>query len=291
MKEQKQKASLYLILFVSVVITLIVMFVSTFLIYFMGPNSDGRDLERFGQVGDFFGGMLNPALAFASLIALLYTIRIQSEELKLTREEFSKSVKAQEQLVRENRQQQKTAVLSQASQFVANRYLEKITKAQSIFDSGIYDLPSFGSRRFKVIPKLVFDHLVQMKMTFDLDMAEQNLDLAIIEYCQEWNIHDIPLFCILFNKSMHEIEVNVSSAFKCGNELESLSKKMHVEELSRSIHSVSVVDIGWLYGACAFTKEHVREIVFASNHENQLTADLVHHARSFLETCGGQCYD
>lgn len=44
--------------------------------------------EQWGQMGDFFGGMLNPILAFASFIALLYTIRIQSEELKLTRAEL-----------------------------------------------------------------------------------------------------------------------------------------------------------------------------------------------------------
>lgn len=51
--------------------------------------------EQWGQMGDFFGGMLNPILAFASFIALLYTIRIQSEELRLTREEFKNSVDAQ----------------------------------------------------------------------------------------------------------------------------------------------------------------------------------------------------
>lgn len=40
-----------------------------------------------GQMGDFFGGMLNPILAFASFIALLYTIRIQSQEIKEAKEE------------------------------------------------------------------------------------------------------------------------------------------------------------------------------------------------------------
>lgn len=53
---------------------------------------------EWGQMGDFFGGMLNPILAFASFIALLSTIRIQSEELRLTREEFTKSSKAQQEL-------------------------------------------------------------------------------------------------------------------------------------------------------------------------------------------------
>lgn len=56
---------------------------------------------EWGVIGDFFGGMLNPILAFASFMALLYTIRIQSEELKLTREEFKKSVEAQKRIANE----------------------------------------------------------------------------------------------------------------------------------------------------------------------------------------------
>lgn len=63
------------------------------------------EIEHWGQMGDFFGGMLNPLLAFSSFIALLYTIRIQSDELKLTREEFAKSAEAQKELVKETENQ------------------------------------------------------------------------------------------------------------------------------------------------------------------------------------------
>ncbi len=59
----------------------------------------------YGQMGDFFGGLLNPVLAFASFMALLYTIQIQSKqleisanELKETKEEIAASRKAQEDL-------------------------------------------------------------------------------------------------------------------------------------------------------------------------------------------------
>lgn len=52
------------------------------------------DHERWGQVGDFFGGVLNPSFSFLSLIALLLTLRFQSEELKLTRNELEQSTKA-----------------------------------------------------------------------------------------------------------------------------------------------------------------------------------------------------
>lgn len=64
-----------------------------------GGKIEYSGIGAWGPVGDFFGGMLNPVLAFASFIALLYTIRIQSEELRLTRDELSKSVMAQQQLV------------------------------------------------------------------------------------------------------------------------------------------------------------------------------------------------
>ncbi len=55
------------------------------------------DTEHFGQFGDFIGGTLNPILAFLSFMALLYTIKIQTDELKLSREELEGSRIAQEE--------------------------------------------------------------------------------------------------------------------------------------------------------------------------------------------------
>lgn len=48
----------------------------------------------YGQMGDFFGGLLNPVLAFASFMALLYTIKIQTDELQLTRAELERAANA-----------------------------------------------------------------------------------------------------------------------------------------------------------------------------------------------------
>lgn len=44
-------------------------------------------IEKLGQFGDFFGGVLNPLLSFMALLGVLYTIRIQGQELKEAREE------------------------------------------------------------------------------------------------------------------------------------------------------------------------------------------------------------
>ena len=70
----------------------------------------GDTADVWGQMGDYFGGMLNPIFAFASFMALLYTIRIQSEELRMTREELSKSAAAAQlsaELEKQNLEQQR----------------------------------------------------------------------------------------------------------------------------------------------------------------------------------------
>ncbi|MDN5054416.1 putative phage abortive infection protein [Aliarcobacter butzleri] len=63
-------------------------------------------IEKLGQVGDFIGGALNPLFALFSFILLLMTVKIQNkalknsqEELKLTREELSRSANAQEKQI------------------------------------------------------------------------------------------------------------------------------------------------------------------------------------------------
>lgn len=53
--------------------------------------------DHFGQFGDFIGGTLNPILAFLSFMALLYTIKIQTEELEATRKELEGSRIAQQE--------------------------------------------------------------------------------------------------------------------------------------------------------------------------------------------------
>ena len=49
--------------------------------------SNPTQLAYMGQIGDFFGGVLNPLLSFMALIAVLFTIKIQSQELKEAKEE------------------------------------------------------------------------------------------------------------------------------------------------------------------------------------------------------------
>ncbi len=54
------------------------------------PISDA-DPAGWGQVGDYFGGMLNPVFGFLTILALVITLIQQSRELKLSREELELS--------------------------------------------------------------------------------------------------------------------------------------------------------------------------------------------------------
>jgi len=54
----------------------------------------GEQREAWGQMGDFFGGMLNPVFSFIGVIFLFYTIFQNRQELILTRKELKNSGEA-----------------------------------------------------------------------------------------------------------------------------------------------------------------------------------------------------
>ncbi len=85
------------------------------------------DPAAWGQMGDFFGGMLNPILAFASFIALLYTIKLQSAEMKDSRKELEQSRRAQQEtarLTKENLEQEKNLAEYKTLQDLLSRQLD-----------------------------------------------------------------------------------------------------------------------------------------------------------------------
>lgn len=58
--------------------------------YSAPENMNGVGRQLVG-LGDYLGGVTTPFLSFLGLIALLYTIRIQSQELALSRREMEES--------------------------------------------------------------------------------------------------------------------------------------------------------------------------------------------------------
>ena len=75
-----------IIIFVAVLSTI---FVVGF--YFWFTNNVNDTPSSLGTFGDFVGGSLNPLLSLLALIALFYTIIIQSRELSLSRKELKNS--------------------------------------------------------------------------------------------------------------------------------------------------------------------------------------------------------
>lgn len=90
-------------IFILIPLLLIFVVLSIYSYYFKNFTIDAN-VEHFAQFGDYVGGTLNPILAFFAFLALLYTIKLQSdalkisqEELSATREELEKSRIAQEE--------------------------------------------------------------------------------------------------------------------------------------------------------------------------------------------------
>lgn len=84
--------------------------------------------ELWGQFGDFIGGTLNPILAFLSFMALLYTIKIQTEELGLSRKEL-----------KETKEELKESRIAQQEQSESLKLQNQATKLQ-MFENTFFKL-------------------------------------------------------------------------------------------------------------------------------------------------------
>ena len=63
------------------------------------------DTASFGAFGDYIGGLLNPILGFATVLLLIYSIRIQMRELSKSTAALEASQEAQENLVAISKQE------------------------------------------------------------------------------------------------------------------------------------------------------------------------------------------
>lgn len=69
-----------------------VLVIGFFTFKFFGPLSD--DPGRWGQFGDYVGGVLNPTFSFLALLALLATLGLQIRELRISARELKNSADA-----------------------------------------------------------------------------------------------------------------------------------------------------------------------------------------------------
>ena len=77
--------------------TIVVVFGVTFLVMHIKcvfpPTSPSSC--SVGEIGDFFGGILNPILTFLAFMGLLITIAVQKDELSQTRSQLASAASAQ----------------------------------------------------------------------------------------------------------------------------------------------------------------------------------------------------
>ncbi|MAS40873.1 MAG: hypothetical protein CMK33_04070, partial [Porticoccaceae bacterium] len=109
----------------------------------VAPESDA-----WGQLGDFFGGVLNPAFSFLALLALLMTLYVQSRELKLSRQVAELS-REELELTREELKNSAEALAAQNDAIHDQRFEQTFFSWFESYRSlveDIHDVPRGGSR-------------------------------------------------------------------------------------------------------------------------------------------------
>ena len=80
------------------------------LIYVQGTDGFPEEATRLGQLGDFFGGILNPTVSVLTLFVAIGVWRLQKNELELTRSELKETkeaMKSQDETAKQQRQEQR----------------------------------------------------------------------------------------------------------------------------------------------------------------------------------------
>lgn len=60
---------------------------------FVLSQTPAKDAEKWGQFGDFVGGLLNPMVAFAAFYWLTQSVKIQKQEMADTRKELAEATR------------------------------------------------------------------------------------------------------------------------------------------------------------------------------------------------------
>ena len=100
-----------------------------------------EDSEKgnWGTFGDFIGGTLNPIFALFSLFAIIYTIKIQTEELELSRQELS-----------DTKQELKESRIAQQEQSESLKLQNEATKLQ-MFENSFFQLLDEHNKLLNII--------------------------------------------------------------------------------------------------------------------------------------------
>lgn len=104
--------------------------VTAYFVWFRDQPS-ATDPDKWGTFGDYFGGIMNPIVAFAAFYWLTQSVKLQKEELAATRKELKGATRAQQELVSNGRQ---SVELSALAALLNGAYAE-ITRIQAVTDA------------------------------------------------------------------------------------------------------------------------------------------------------------
>lgn len=94
-----------------------------YFVYFgiMVGQPAATDPDKWGTFGDFFGGLMNPIVAFAAFYWLTQSVKLQKQELADTRRELKNAADAQQLLVENGRQSVRLAALTAVTNEIRSR--------------------------------------------------------------------------------------------------------------------------------------------------------------------------
>lgn len=137
--------------------TAIILFIGLLLIYYFNIFESSPDKKgEWGTFGDFIGGTLNPLFALFSLFAIIYTIKIQTEELELSREEL-----------KETKEELKESRIAQQEQSVSLKLQNEATNLQ-MFENTFFQLLDKHNELLKIMLEKKNEFLVNFsKVTME----------------------------------------------------------------------------------------------------------------------------
>lgn len=107
---------------------ILLLFITLCVYFYNFKNGLSNESSNWGTFGDFIGGTLNPIFALFSLFAIIYTIKIQTEELEFSREELE-----------ETRKELKESRIAQQEQSVSLKLQNEATNLQ-MFENTFFKL-------------------------------------------------------------------------------------------------------------------------------------------------------
>jgi hypothetical protein len=146
-----------------------------------------NDNSQWGTFGDFMGGTLNPLFFLLSLFAIIYTIKIQTEELELTRQEMEKS----------------NITLDKQSQIFTK---QNQSIAQQTFESTFYKLLEHHNS--------LLEYVYKISGKYYYSMVVEYTSLTLLQSFKTFNKGEIKTFFMTFYQILKFISRHEKEALK-----------------------------------------------------------------------------